>query len=135
MSRQILPDDSQQDSVLTRIHEGMDVYNHDDDRIGKVESIYFGSVGTEEAATGTGAATADNPAMRERGFLDDLANVFRDDDDLPDELRERLLRRGFIRIDSSGLFSSDRYATPEQIAAVHEDRVILRTDKEGLIKR
>jgi hypothetical protein len=134
MSRQILPDDSQQDSVLMRVHEGMDVYNYDDERIGKVESIYFGSVGDQEAATGTGAATADNPAMRERGFLDDLANVFRDDD-LPDELRERLLRKGFIRIDSSGLFSSDRYATPEQIAAVHEDRVILRTDKEGLIKR
>lgn len=134
MARQILPDDSQQDSVLMRIHEGMDVYNHDDERIGQVESIYFGSVGDQEAATGTGAATADNPATRERGFLDDLANVFRDDD-LPDELRERLLRQGFIRIDSSGLFSSDRYATPEQIAAVHEDRVILRTNKEGLIKR
>ncbi|MBX3001315.1 MAG: hypothetical protein KF893_22530 [Caldilineaceae bacterium] len=134
MARQILPNDSQQDSVLMRVHEGMDVYNYDDERIGKVESIFFGSVSPEEAATGTGAATADNPAMRERGFLDDLANVFRDDN-LPDELRERLLRKGFIRIDSSGLFSSDRYAMPEQIAAVHEDRVILRTDKEGLIKR
>lgn len=134
MTYQILPDDSQQDNVLMRVHEGMDVYNYDDERIGKVESIFFGSVSPEEAATGTGAATADNPAMRERGFLDDLANVFRDDN-LPDELRERLLRQGFIRIDSSGLFSSDRYATPEQIAAVHEDRVILRTNKEGLIKR
>lgn len=134
MTYQILPDDSQQDNVLMRVHEGMDVYNYDDERIGKVESIFFGSVSPEEAATGTGAATADNPAMRERGFLDDLANVFRDDN-LPDELRERLLRQGFIRIDSSGLFSSDRYAMPEQIAAVHEDRVILRTDKDGLIKR
>jgi hypothetical protein len=134
MARQILPDDRQQDSILMRIHEGMDVYNHDDERIGKVESIFFGSVSEQEDMTGAGAATPDNVEMRDHSWFDALANVF-DDDDIHNELREQLQRKGFIRIDSSGLFSSDRYATPDQIAAVHEDRVILRTDKEGLIKR
>jgi uncharacterized protein YrrD len=134
MSRQILPDDRQQNSVLTQIREGMDVYNYDEDRIGKVERVFFGSVSEGQAATGTGAATADPVGAGDRTSLTALAEVF-DTDDIPNQLREQLQRKGFIRIDSSGLFSSDRYATPDQIAAVHEDRVILRTDKEGLIKR
>jgi hypothetical protein len=134
MPRQILPDDRQQNSVLTQIREGMDVYNYDEERIGKVERVFFGSVSEGEAATGTGAATADPVGAGDRTWLTALADVF-DNDDIPNELREQLQRKGFIRIDSSGLFSSDRYATPDQIAAVHQDRVILRTDKEGLIKR
>lgn len=134
MSRQILPDDRQRDSVLTQIREGMDVYNYNEERIGEVERVFFGSVSEREDARGTGAVTPDNVETRDHSWFDALANVF-DTDDIPDELREQLQRKGFIRIDSGGLFSSDRYATPDQIAAVHEDRVILRSDKEGLIKR
>jgi hypothetical protein len=134
MARQILPDDRQQDSILTQIREGMDVYTSDDNHIGKVEGIFFGSVSEQEAELGLGANTPDNPDMRESSWFDELAKVF-DPDDIPQELRERYQRLGFIRIDADGLFSSDRYATPDQIASVGSDRVILKTDKDRLLKR
>jgi hypothetical protein len=54
---------------------------------------------------------------------------------LPEELRRRLLDRGVIRIDCTGLFAADRYATPEQIASVSADRVTLRVPRKTLLKR
>jgi hypothetical protein len=120
-------------SLLNHVREGMDVYSYDDEYIGEVEWVYFGSVGGSEDVTGAGPATPDDPRMRERNFIDDIADVFRDDD-MPDELREKLMRQGFIRINASGLFASDRYATPNQISAVHDDRVILTANRDTLIK-
>jgi hypothetical protein len=49
-------------------------------------------------------------------------------------MRARLLRHGFIRIDTSGLFAADRYAMPEQLASVSNDRVTLRVTREELMK-
>lgn len=132
MQRQILPDDTHSHSILNQIKEGMEVYSNDDHHIGDVEEVHFGSVSETEAELGTGAATADNPRMRERNFLDDIADVFRDND-MPEEMREKLLREGFIRIDS-GFFSDDHFATPSQIASVNGDRVILRSTKDQLLE-
>lgn len=133
MQGQILPDEQHQDSILTQIKEGMDVYSRDSEHIGEVERVFFGSVSEEESEKGVGAATADSPRMRERGWLDDLADVFRTDD-IPQVLQNRYLREGFIRIDSAGLFAGDRYATPNQIASVSGDRVILKVNKNELFK-
>jgi hypothetical protein len=44
------------------------------------------------------------------------------------------LRHGFIRINASGLFTSDRYAMPDQIASVADDRITLRVAREDLMK-
>ena len=134
MAGQILPDDPQRGSILNWIREGMDVYSYDDERIGEVEWVSFGSVGEEDAATGAGAVTADDLRMRQRNFVDDIADVFSDDNDMPDEFRERLMRLGFIRINATGLFARDRYATPDQIAAVDDDRVTLHATRDTLIK-
>ena len=123
----------QSESILNQVHEGMDVYTSDDKHIGEVESIYFGSVSEEEHEMGTGSPTADDPSMRDRSWMDEVADVFRTDD-VPEEMRERLQRQGFIRINSTGLFASDRYATPEQIAAVRDDRVILKSERDNLLK-
>ncbi|MBI1299970.1 hypothetical protein GC175_34025 [bacterium] len=123
----------QSESVLNHVHEGMDVYTSDDKHIGKVERVYFGVVSEQEAATGTGAVTNDDPRMQQHSWVEEMANVFRTDE-IPDEVRERLQRLGFIRIDAKGLFSSDRYATPDQIATVRDDRVILTADRDTLFK-
>ncbi len=123
----------QSESILTQVHEGMDVYTSDDKHIGEVERVYFGSVSEQEAETGTGAVTEADPRMQQRSWVEELADVFRTDD-IPQEMRERLQRLGFIRIDSDGLFAKDRYAMPEQIAAVRNDRVILRSDRDTLFK-
>ncbi len=125
-------DDTQRHSILNGIEEGMEVYSSDNEHIGEVEEIYFGAVSEADAEMGTGAATADNPALRERSFLDNIANVF-DDNDMPEEMRARLQHEGFIRIDS-GLFSDDHFATPSQIASVSGDKVILKATKDQLLE-
>jgi hypothetical protein len=64
--------------------------------------------------------------------LDFIAAIFRDDD-LPDEIRERLLREGFVRVDATGLLEPDRYVLPNQIEAVVNDQVRLKVGKAALI--
>ncbi|HEX3053931.1 MAG TPA: hypothetical protein VHP83_24965, partial [Aggregatilineaceae bacterium] len=51
-----------------------------------------------------------------------LANVFDSNDDMPENVRARLLRYGFIRVDT-GLLSRDRFITPEEIEGISSDRV------------
>jgi hypothetical protein len=53
---------------------------------------------------------------------------------VPETLRERLLRQGFLRIDSTSLFAADRYVMPDQIVDVSEGRVTLRVTRDELIK-
>ena len=52
--------------------------------------------------------------------------------DLPEEIRQRMLTEGFIRI--SATLHSDRYALPEQISRVHEDHVHLTVAFDDLLK-
>ena len=56
-------------------------------------------------------------------------------DEMPEEMRDRLLQEGFVRIDSNGLFSADRYVTPDQIQGVSSDGLLLRVTKAELVKR
>ena len=56
-------------------------------------------------------------------------------DKLPQEIHERLLMRGFIRMDSAKLFGSDRYAMFDQIDSVDSRGVHLNVaDMENLLK-
>ena len=54
---------------------------------------------------------------------------------MPETLRERLLREGYIRLDADGLFAADRYILPSQIASAAGDEVTLNVEKDQLIKR
>jgi hypothetical protein len=56
-------------------------------------------------------------------------------DEVPEELRERLINQGFVRIDANGLFAADRYITPQQIDSVSGDGLMLNVTKDELIKR
>ena len=56
------------------------------------------------------------------------------DDELPRSERDRLIREGYIRIDSAGLFASDRYATADQIVAVEGGSVQLGVASNALLK-
>jgi hypothetical protein len=74
-----------------------------------------------------------NPAREgQQTLLDFIAAVFRDDD-LPDEIRERLLREGFVRVDAIGLLEPDRYVLPNQIEAVVNDQIRPKVGKAALI--
>lgn len=116
-------------SVLTRISEGMDVFDRTGDKIGEVDYVYFGD---EDLATPeVDAATPSERVTRDDTIVDVVAEAFRTED-LPEELRERLQMHGFIKV-STGMLRSDRYALPEQIASVTGDAVHLNVVLDELI--
>src|SRR5687767_3404298 len=97
-------------SSLMTVEEGMDVRDVSGESIGTVRDVYLGAPGAISGSPGTGAT--DQAA---EGPLDRLATALSPADPLPPEVIERLRQQGFIRIDSAGLFASDRYATAEQV--------------------
>ena len=68
------------------------------------------------------------------GLVEDLAEAFVPDDELPETLRDRLLSEGFIRLDTKGLFASDRYIFPEQIDSSSGEALMLNVSKDELLK-
>jgi hypothetical protein len=121
--------------ILTQIYEGMTVYDRTGDKIGTVEHVYLGAVSKEADMRGGGPGTASAPGRSDSWVIEDFARAIFPADQVPEPLRQRLLRHGFIRIDSTGLFAADRYVMPDQIAEVSEDRVNLRVSRDELIKR
>jgi hypothetical protein len=118
---------------LSMINEDMTVYDRDGDRIGKVETVYFGSVSSTEDEMGKGPMTTGAGYDRSDNTLVDAVADAIDPDEVPDVVRSRLLRSGYIRIDA-GLLSRDLYALPEHVASVHDEGVRLNIKKDGLIR-
>jgi hypothetical protein len=120
--------------ILKVIKEGMDVYDRLGKKIGTVTDLYFGTSGPEENRQGTGAATVPSSNTGGDSFVEDIAKVFTPDE-LPSEVRSRLLQNGFIKLKGEGLFSRARYVLPNQIDSVAGNRVDLRVSRDELIKR
>jgi hypothetical protein len=121
-------------TILSQIHEDMRVCDSAGEEIGRVREIFLGAVSDIKDQPGVGPATTSETAWRNETLVDNLAEAFADDP-LPEVLRDRLLREGYIRIDTHGLFASDRFALPDQIDSISEDCVRLRLTREELIKR
>jgi hypothetical protein len=119
-------------NILIKVREGMHVHDPHDKHVGSVAEVYFGSAASkEERERGTGAASIGHPEMRDDSLIDNIAEVF-DPNDLPEVVRNRLLHGGYIRIDTAGLFTADRFATPDQIAGVTGDTVHLAVASDKL---
>ncbi len=142
-------DQSLTDTTLVKIREGMKVYDRDDKEVGKVGAVYLGEVNAQMNERGEGAATARDPSTSGPGgaplppvvptsqsyigtTIPPASDL--DIDGLPDVVRNRLARLGFIRI-GGGIFGGARFALPEQIANVQDDRVNLNVTNDELIKR
>lgn len=121
-------------TVLNQVHEGMVVEDRNHHRIGKVDGMFLGGVSDDVLERGKGPATAQAPDTP-GGELIELARRAFGGDDLPDVLRNRLLRNGFIHVDADGLLASDRYVMPEQISDVSGDTVTLNVTRDELIKQ
>jgi hypothetical protein len=122
----------QSTTTLRFIEEGMRVFDRERHEIGKVEWVQFGD---DDPETPEVEATGlSDMGDRNDTLIKNMAEAFRPDD-LPDELRERLLHQGFVRIDADGLFAADRYVTPEQIDSVSPDGLMLNVSKDELVKR
>jgi len=117
--------------TLRFVEEGMKVFDRERHEIGKVEYVKFGDDDPdtpEVEAAAPNTLDARNPTL-----VDVIADAF-GDDDLPEEIRDRLLQQGFVRIDANGIFAADRYVTPEQIDSVSGEGLMLNVSKDELVK-
>jgi aspartate-semialdehyde dehydrogenase len=118
-------------TTLKFVEEGMKVFDRERHEIGKVEYVQFGD---DDPDTPEVEAAAPNTLDdRPRTLVDDIALAFAGDE-LPEEIRGRLLEQGFVRIDANGLFAADRYVTPEQIDSVSGEGLMLNVSKDELVK-
>ena len=132
-----IADATGQQSILSQIHEGMPVYDVRDNHIGRVAFVHFGAASETQQQLGVGPATtapADNPNMRQDSIIDNIAEAF-DPNEVPQELQEKLLVSGYIRLDTAGFFASDRFITPDQISGIKDDTVQLSVNRDQLVKR
>jgi len=118
-------------SILSQIHEGMEVYDREGQKVGTVEHVQFGD--EDPTNPGVETRTAQNPELLNNSLVENLAEALAGTNDVPEVVRARLLRYGFIKVDT-GLLSSDRYIMPDQIAHVAEDRVHLLVLHKDLLK-
>lgn len=121
-----------QSNPLAHVQEGMKVYDSARHEIGKVDRVQMSddNPATDEAE----AATPGRIAERRDTLADNIAELFAPDE-LPHDVRARLLQKGFIRLDAKGLFAADRYILADQIAAVSGDAVTLKVSKDELAKK
>lgn len=112
------------------IEVGMKVFDSELNEIGKVDGLKY-----PENATAPGIEPATSPADADDATLVDAVAEAFGREDVPEPLRSQLLRDGYVHLDTKGLFSSDRYILPEQIARMVADGIQLNVTKDALIKR
>jgi hypothetical protein len=117
-------------NMLIQVKEHMLVYDSAGKKIGAVKTVQLGDEDLERPGVETSTAQTNEVVGNE--LIQDLAKAFELRDEVPDELRERLERYGYIRVDT-GFLASDRYASADQIANVTADRVDLNVTKDELI--
>jgi hypothetical protein len=119
-----------QDNILTPIHEGMGVFDANGDRIGTVKFVRFGDENANQPGTEVVTAAPEN-GQRD-SLIENIAEAVVMTHDENPEIEARLLRSGYIRIDR-GLLRGDRFAGADDIAAVIDDRVVLKLTEDQLL--
>ncbi|MCC6613337.1 MAG: hypothetical protein IT320_07645 [Anaerolineae bacterium] len=97
----------QPDDVLLDIHEGMAVFDRNEDKVGTVRYVRFGD------------DSADDMTPSDDSRVDHA----------PRALRTRMLQSGFFRI-NNGLLRRDCYATPDIVSRVDDEGVHLNVAKD-----
>ena len=117
---------------LQDIRVGMKVFDSHGHHIGKVDDLKF-----PENAIAPGAEVAEVDDViddRDDTIVDIIADAF-GREEVGEPLRSRLLREGYIHLDASGLFASDRFVLPEQISGLNAEGVQLNVTRDALIKK
>ena len=114
---------------IAEVREGMRVVDADGEEVGSVELV---KMGDPVAATSQGQDPGSDNTL-----MSNIASAFgRDNEpDLPASTAERLLRTGFVRIDSKGLFARDVYVSADGVARVEGETVHLTVPKGQLATR
>ena len=117
--------------TLESITEGMKVFDSRNHEIGKVD--YVKLVETDAATGQPLTADVEEHDDHNDSLIENLAEAFATDE-VPEDIQQRLLHDGFVRMDADGIFAADRYILPEQISSVAGDRIVLKVSKSELQK-
>ena len=93
------------DRLPQHINNGMTVYDREGQVVGTVEMVYFG--GASEKAV-------EKSEHHSRGF---------DADNVPEELRARLMHQGYFILDGPEVTGVQRYVLPEQIEGIFSEEI------------
>lgn len=114
-------------TILNAVQRGMHVVDASGEDVGRVDMIRMGD---PEAAT-----TAGNADMSVTP-LDVIAVAAggEEEPDVPEPLRSRLVRSGYLKLAGAHLFDADRYVPAEYVRDISDDRVRLSVRRDELIK-
>jgi len=119
--------------MLLEIHTGMKVYDRDQHEVGTIEYVQFTDEDPTQPGPETATETVDKTDPYRNTLVESIAKAIGGESDLPEEMRQKLLREGFIKIDT-GILSSDVFALPKQISSVSGEKVYLDVKRDALIK-
>jgi len=121
------------DILPSTLHVGMKVYDSRRKPIGTIDDLKFPENEIDPDVEPAELDASDRNT-RPDTLLGAVAEAF-GREEIPEPLRSRLLREGYIRLDTAGLLAKDRYILPSQIATASGDEVMLNVEKDELIKR
>jgi hypothetical protein len=109
---------------IEAVQEGMPVVDRAGRRIGTVELVRMGD---------PGAATTRGSEQGGTGLIGAMVDaVTGSEPEVPEPLRSRLVRAGYLKIDGPGLGDADRYVRADRIASVDGGTVRLSVAAEEL---
>jgi hypothetical protein len=115
------------DTRLSQVQEGMKVYDAAGDEVGRVQAVQMGDP----------AAVTVRADDRPRDLVDSIVEAVGVDEaepDVPEPLRSRLRRSGYLKIDGPDLLDTDRYVSSENVREVSGDKVQLSVRKDQLAR-
>jgi hypothetical protein len=143
------------DELIGKIHEGMDVRDPSGHKVGTVELVKPGdpeavttqgqepeSLSAAEASAAPAVApvapagplgTAGGPMPAPAGIFA-LGQIGATEPDVPPSFAERLIRTGFVKVSTKGIFKRDVYVPADQISDVEADQVFIDIENDELIK-
>jgi hypothetical protein len=115
------------DNALNRVQPGMHVIDASGEDVGRVDAIHMGD---------PSAVTTAGNEDRNATLLDHVAESLggEAEPDVPEPLRSRLIREGYLKLDSAGLLASDRYVPADCVRGIADDRVQLSVRREELVR-
>lgn len=102
------------DRIPQRINEGMIVYDGDGEIVGTVQVVYFGGASEEAIKRALHSDDTGESSTHRSAF---------DADNVPEELRARLMSQGYIVVTGPDLAGAKRYLTPEQVEGVFSEEI------------
>ena len=118
--------------ILSKIKPDMKVQDPQGKKIGTVREVQFGDENMDQPGPET-VTSQGKQTERSSSLIDDIAGALAAGDTIPQEMQSRMLRYGFVRVDT-GWFSRDRVVFPDQVSSVDGETVHLEVGDERLAK-